>query len=136
MKYNHYFANQFGSCRLLKTGRDPHRNRDVRIYALPGEFEVVGMTDGVDSWIAPVATGFLEDVRKLLNRIRSGEDVRAIAEAAAPARRRIALPGDEPERTPTGRLRRRIEPEIQNLPGTPSARLEMAAAGIRRRITP
>lgn len=77
MRYNSHFANHFGSCRLLKTGRDPHRERDVKIYALPGEFDVVGITDGTDSWVAPVATGFLEDVRKMLQRIQSGTDLPA-----------------------------------------------------------
>ena len=128
MRFNHLFASQFGSCRLLKKGHDPHRNRDVRIYALPGEFEIVGMTDGVDCWVAPVATGFLEDVRKLLARIRAGEDVRAVEDDRPPARRRINVSEGQ---SPTGRMTT-AQPEIQNLPGAPTAKLEMAPS--RRRI--
>lgn len=93
-RYNHHFANHFGGCRLLKSGHDPHRNRPVKIYAIPGEFDVVGISDGTDAWIAPVATGFLEDVRKMLVRIQQGEDVHAVY---APSRRRIGG-------SPTGRI--------------------------------
>ena len=53
-KWNHHFANHFGSCMLLAKARDEHRNRDVEVRMLPGEFEVVGVTDGTDAWIAPV----------------------------------------------------------------------------------
>lgn len=109
MRYNHHFSNQFSACRLLKTGRDPHRERDVKIYAIPGEFDVVGITDGVDSWVAPVATGFLEDVRKMLQRIQAGEDV----QPTTSPRRRIATA--EVETTPTGRRRVPYMPPVHNL---------------------
>lgn len=106
-RYNNYFASHFSSCRLLKVGRDPHRGRDVKIYAIPGEFDVVGISDGTDSWVAPVATGFLEDVRKMLVRIQAGEDVKPLVSAG---RRRIAehaLP--DTYTTVTGRVKSTVE---------------------------
>lgn len=112
-RYNHLFANHFGSCRLLKVGRDPHRERDVKIYAIPGEFDVVGISDGTDSWVAPVATGFLEDVRKILVRIQAGEDVKPLVSAG---RRKIAdhaLP--DTYSTVTGRIKSIAEERQQLL---------------------
>ena len=107
MRYNHLFANHFGSCRLLKVGHDPHRNRDVKIYAVPGEFDVVGISDGTDCWVAPINTGFLEDVRKMLERIRAGEDVKP-----------LGLGGT----TPTGRRRINFTPELHQLPVSETAK--------------
>lgn len=114
MRFNHHFANKFGACRLLKVAQDPHRNREVRIYMLPGEFDIVGMTDGVDVWIAPTVTGFLEDVRKMLGEIRAGGDPGPLASKRAvstpgntAARRRIAdvVPAPTPQEQS---VRRRI----------------------------
>lgn len=72
-RFTFYLRNGFDSCRLLAKTRDVHRDRDVSVYALPGEFEYVGVHDGVDKWIAPViANPFSVDVRKLLANISSG----------------------------------------------------------------
>lgn len=91
MKYNRHFQDHFRSCQLLKTGHDPHRNRRVEIRFIPGEYEVVGITDGTDAWVAPVSTGFLEDVRKLLERIRAGDRIEPIYEAPKKSRERVKL---------------------------------------------
>lgn len=73
-RYLYYLKNGFDSCRLLAETRDVHRNRDVRVYMIPGEFEYVGVNDGVDKWIAPViANPFSVDVRKLLAAIAAGD---------------------------------------------------------------
>lgn len=72
-RFTFYLRSGFDSCRLLAETRDVHRNRDVRVYMLPGEFEYVGVHDGVDKWIAPVvANPFAVDVRKLLANVTSG----------------------------------------------------------------
>lgn len=106
-KYNHHFANHFGSCRLIATGWDPHRNRDIQLHLIPGELECVGVTDGVDAWVAPIATPFLSDVHKALQALWKGEDVRFP----------ILLPkqrpgGDPAPRRPRQRVSLDEEPEI------------------------
>jgi hypothetical protein len=96
-RYNHHFANHFSSCVLLACARDPHRDRDVQLRLLPGEFDVVGVTDGVDSWVAPVAGDpFSVNIQRILADIREGkphvpplprqrERKRLLTTAAAPA---------------------------------------------------
>jgi hypothetical protein len=110
MRYNHYFKSGFGGCRLLYDGHDPHRNREVRVYALPGEFSVVGVTDGVDTWIASSATApseMFDRVRKALTALQEGTPVpsptatvprRALnlpPQDVVPPRRRLVLPPEE-----------------------------------------
>lgn len=56
MKYNHLFETQFRGCLHLAGYQDPHRNRSVRIYMIPGDHSNVGIWDGVDAWVAPVNT--------------------------------------------------------------------------------
>jgi hypothetical protein len=87
-RHLYYLKNGFDSCRLLAQTRDVHRNRDVRVYMLPGEFEYVGVHDGVDKWIAPViANPFSVDVRKLLAAIASG----SVATPESLPRQRVKL---------------------------------------------
>lgn len=76
-RYNSYMNNHFSACLLLTHMHDPHRSRDVRVHMIPGEFEIVGLTDGVDSWICPTSTPFMEKVRKILGTVRDGSFVRA-----------------------------------------------------------
>jgi hypothetical protein len=72
-RFNSYFANDFASCRLLAYARDPHRERDVRIYLMPGDIENVGVTDGVDKWICPVICNpFSVNIIQLVKDIQSG----------------------------------------------------------------
>lgn len=73
-KFNAYFMNDFVACRLLAYARDVYRNRDVRIYQVPGEWDFVGVTDGVDKWIAPIsANPFSVNVGRLLEDIKAGK---------------------------------------------------------------
>lgn len=53
MKYNHFFESHFSGCLHIAGYHDPHRNRDVKIFMVPGDHSVVGVCDGVDAWIAP-----------------------------------------------------------------------------------
>lgn len=67
-KYNHYMNSHFSGCRKLADARDNVRMRDVRLFELPGNLDHVGVSDGVDAWIAPViAEPFSVNCRKLLN---------------------------------------------------------------------
>lgn len=75
--FAYYFNNNFAGCRCLAHAYDEHRKRDVRIYLIPGEIEAVGVTDGVDKWVAPTCISpFSVDIPDLIKRIVSGEDVR------------------------------------------------------------
>ena len=125
-RFNEYFKNHWEGCRLLAEARDNHRNRDVRIYMVPGEFDIVGVSDGTDAWVAPVAIDpFSVSVKRILEDIRAGKDPRAVI---APKRRRIAQEAtvavmeDLAARglSPTGR-RVVHEPEIQQLPASETA---------------
>jgi hypothetical protein len=110
-RYNQLLQTHFSSCLLLATARDKHRNRDVQLRMLPGEFEYVGVTDGTDSWIAPVAGDpFSVHIKRILDNVRQGsmpqqrseapflsEDVVSPASTQTPrARRRIELPPPNP----------------------------------------
>lgn len=87
--YKYYFGNGFAGCRLLAETYDNHRSRKVRVFQVPGEWDTVGVTDGVDSWIAPVAADpFRVNVADLLKRIRAGEAV-AVVQQAKPTRHRL-----------------------------------------------
>lgn len=72
-RFNHYFNGDFSGCRHLANAHDPHRDRDVRIYQIPGEIECVGVTDGVDKWIAPVvAELFTVNILKIMRDLHDG----------------------------------------------------------------
>lgn len=121
MRYNHHFANHFGSCRLLYEGRDPHRNRDIQIRLIPGEFDVVGVTDGVDAWVAPTATApseMFDKVRRIIADIRDGKAPNTFIEPRA--RRQLHLPTAE---APPPRERRRITQEEPASTSTPTPRV-------------
>ena len=65
--FKHYFDSRFAGCLLLAKAFDHHRNRDVNIYRIPGHEDCVGVSDGVDRWVAPVvAELFSVDIQKVL----------------------------------------------------------------------
>src|SRR5487761_2681130 len=69
--WKNLMISQFSSCKLLAVSRDLNRDRDVRIYHIPGCFTEVGIADGTDSWIAPAAAScFDAPIQKLLEEIR------------------------------------------------------------------
>lgn len=77
--FKHYFNNRFEGCRLLARARDMHRNRDVLIYLVPGEWEVVGVSDGTDVWIAPiVADPFSVNIKQAVEDIKNGKQPKII----------------------------------------------------------
>lgn len=115
-RYNAHFANHFGGCMLLALARDPHRNRDVQLRMLPGEFDHVGVTDGTDAWIAPVAGDpFGVGIKRILDGVREGRMPAPHAPMTRkPRRTLIAAPAAEngppraiPEQAPTATTRPR-----------------------------
>jgi len=71
-----YLNSDFAGCRLLAYARDHCRNRDVRLFLIPGEWEAVGVTDGLDKWIAPAVRDIMSvDIPGLLKRIQAGEEI-------------------------------------------------------------
>lgn len=102
--YKLHMNSKFASCRLLAHARDNHRNRDVKLYAIPGEFDVVGVSDGVDVWIAPTSINpFSVNVKQLLEKLARGEDL-----TPAPLRRRFPAATEDSASTHTSTLRRRF----------------------------
>lgn len=110
MRFNSYLNGHFKSCRLLATARDTHRERDVRVYQIPGEFEIVGVCDGVDAWIAPVTAGVYfrtaeGDLVETMRRLRAGEPIGPVVEMKAkPKRERLE---DDISERPARRQRER-----------------------------
>ena len=111
MKYNVYFANHFRDCRLLVRGYDPHRQRQVEVRLIPGEWDVVGISDGVDAWVAPVVVDspLFQKARHAMADIRAGKDPKPLE-----ARRRVLIDDEETKPSPTGRISE-SRPNIQNI---------------------
>lgn len=114
MKYNSYLNSHFSGCRTLGHGHDPHRNREVQFKMLPGEFEVIGITDGVDAWICPLNSPFVAHIKKALDHFRATGELnvkqprRQFSEesaAPAPKARRQFVEQEEPEFTPRRKTR-------------------------------
>lgn len=121
-RFNSFLMNNFAGCKLLARCYDPHRSRDVALYLVPGYTDVVGVTDGVDRWVAPVtASLFTVNVQDLLRRLFAGDQIdlpiiahRERPEAAQNRRQRVRLHTDEPDPLPSRqRARITILPEVQ-----------------------
>lgn len=107
--FKDYINRHFDGCRLLAHARDEHRNRDVRVFALPGHFDVVGVTDGTDAWVAPVICDpFSVKVSQLLADLRAGVDV-PVAGKPLGHRQRVRIQPDPP--APRPRIRICAQPE-------------------------
>jgi len=110
-RFNSFFQNNFSGCRKLAECYDPHRNREVSIYLLPGYVDAVGVTDGVDKWVAPVSASlFTVNIQDLLRRMHAGENlnlpvtVRREGSGSGQKRaRRALLDVTEPDPAPTRR---------------------------------
>ena len=104
-RFNHHMSSHFSGCRLLAEAHDPHRNREVSLYLIPGTVEVVGVSDGVDAWVAPaLAHCFSVNVPDILRRIAVGEHVAPIRrQAPTPAKRERRAVISEPEPAPRSR---------------------------------
>lgn len=104
MRYNRHFENHFGSCVLLAKTHDPYRDRDVQLRLIPGEFDVVGVTDGTDAWVAPVSGDpFSLGISRIIESVRAG----TFKAAVKPSTTRHALPKAVVEQVKGLVLRRR-----------------------------
>lgn len=120
MKFNHLMNSHFqaSGCRLLGEGFDVHRERQVRIYALPGYTDVIGLTDGTDAWIAPaiVGTYFGVDLNEQVRRLQAGQPLLEPGARSTPKRKRVVLDEEEPAPRPTGRARIAVEVDEEPKP--------------------
>lgn len=102
---------QYSGCRLIANAYDTCRNRKVKIYAMPGYFDVVGVTDGTDSWVAPASAGLFfgtasGDCADLMRRLKAGQPLPPVPDAPS-SRPRVRLDDPQPP-TPARRQRVRI----------------------------
>lgn len=98
-RYNGYMGNHFRDLPLLVEGHDPHRDRKVLVKVIPGDFSIVGVTDGVDAWIAPLSvapSALFDRVRAAMAAYREGKPLQA---AETSVRRSLTLPSPEPATT-------------------------------------
>ena len=100
--FKHYFDCRFAGCTLLAKAFDQHRNRDVNIYQIPGHVDVVGVSDTVDRWIAPVAPElFSINIQQLLRDLHSGVPIKLPVTSSKPVKTsRRALIIEEPANPP------------------------------------
>lgn len=117
MKYNHYMNSHFSGCQVIAKARDTCRERDVKIFRIPGYWDVVGVSDGTDSWIAPVSAGLFfrttsGDVADIMRRLQAGEPLGPIPDAPG-RRQRVALIEDE---LPAARRRVSLDEEAPTKP--------------------
>lgn len=125
--WKHYMNSGYAGCQLLAYARDHVRMRDVRIYKIPGEFDDVGITDGTDTWIAPVkADVFSVNVKRLMDDIAAGKQIPK-PEPLVQSRRRQLLVEEPPQDAPK-RSRRALldqpEPTPSFTQGARRARLQ------------
>lgn len=121
-RFNSYFANDFRACRLLAYAHDHCRDREVRLYQIPGEMECVGVTDGTDSWIAPaVESIFSVNVKQLLRDIFDGKQIPAPTKPVARGGR-VKLEDPEPDPPLRPRRVRLDDPVVIGSSITPRSR--------------
>jgi hypothetical protein len=124
-RFNEYMSSNFrsGGCRLIARARDNCRNRDVTIHAMPGYWDVVGVTDGVDAWVAPASAGLFfgtatGDCADLMRRLQAGEPLPPVPETRS--RKRVIL--DDPQPL-TAVRRERAQLKEEQVSSKPRARL-------------
>lgn len=102
-RFNPYLTNHFqgNGCRLIARAHDDCRGRDVRLYAVPGYWDCVGVTDGTDAWIAPASAGLFfrtatGDCADLLRRLQAGDELPPVPDypKGAATRKRVRLDPD------------------------------------------
>jgi hypothetical protein len=101
-RYNNHMNTGWQSCVLLTKAFDPHRGREVELRAIPGEFALVGVWDGVDAWVAPVVNDpFSVNISRLLDDFaRTGIPPKTSSGSNTPRARRaltVAAPIVPPE---------------------------------------
>jgi hypothetical protein len=122
-RFNDYLTSHFRSCRLISKAYDEHRKRNVGLHLIPGHWDVIGVTDEHESWIAPVnASCFGVNVQRLLDDFREGKPFPGHDSVPVPVRTRNAIPRDIVAEvvarapTPTGRRKIEAPPPLHELP--------------------
>lgn len=102
MSFKHHINSHFSGCVCLAQTRDECRDRTVHVYALPGEFDLVGVSDGTDAWVAPVvADPFSVNVKRLLE-----DHAKGVLHNRPRKRPPDTLMGEQPSSSvPAGRVR-------------------------------
>ncbi len=71
--WKHHISTHFSACRLIANAHDHCRHREVKLWLVPNEWENVGVSDGVDAWIAPVSASiFSVNVLRLIQDFQKG----------------------------------------------------------------
>jgi hypothetical protein len=96
-RYKELQRSGFSGCTLLHEGVDPHRNRPARYYALPGEFGLIGYSDGTDTFLIPVSGFVPREATGALDKIRNGERFVYKASVVEPVLRRRQRVVEEPQ---------------------------------------
>jgi hypothetical protein len=94
-----------GGCRLIARAYDKCRERRVQLYAIPGHYDCVGVSDGTDAWVAPASAGLFfgtssGDCADIMRRLQAGEPLPPIPDWPADVR--------EEEPAPRPRAQRRV----------------------------
>lgn len=85
--WNYLMNSHFRGCVDVGTMPDPHRDRVITAYILPGDDTNLGFSDGVDAWISP-----RHDYMRKLKKAEAPMAVvrrRVVVDAAPIVRRRI-----------------------------------------------
>lgn len=118
-KFTPYLNDHFGSlgCRLIARAFDKCRERRVSIFAIPGQSDAVGVSDGTDAWIAPATAGLFfgtstGDCADLMRRLAAGEELPPVPDWPE-KRQRVPLKEREEEEPALKPRRARVEMESQ-----------------------
>lgn len=105
-RFNTYMNTHFraSGCRLIARAVDKCRERRVEIFAMPGHYDVVGVTDGTDAWVAPASAGLFfhtatGDCSDIMRRLQAGEELPPVPDFPT-KRARVSLEDDEPAPRP------------------------------------
>lgn len=120
--YRYHLNNKFSACKLIGQGIDPHRERHVKLFHMPGDFTHVGIFDGTDAFIAPVNIDpFSVGIMRVFDDIRAGKEI-MVQELAKPrvrvrGQQELPLGSPEPPQTSSkSRVRVSVLPAVQNAP--------------------
>lgn len=87
-----YIEQHFSSCKHIASSYDHCRQRDVKIFLVPGEFTHVGVSDGTDAWIAPVAADpFSVNIRTVISSVIDGTFKAPAVKGKQNERKRLAV---------------------------------------------
>lgn len=123
LKY--HLNSRFRTCHRIAKAFDLCRNRDVTLYLIPGRFDLVGVDDTVDVWMAPVAADpFSVNIKRIVADIQAGKplhEIEVVSKRKSVDRTQLSvLLGSQPSADePPSRKRRATTPEPQEPPAVP-----------------